>query len=108
LQGADPSGQGGRRRVRPGASALLPGRRLQPRGAGRIRRRAPSRVAGGVSGETPQKRGWFRTFCRVCEWTSLGVLLLAAAGVYLFYNELRPKVIFALRRASDQAIPVRK
>ena len=61
-----------------------------------------------MSGETPQKRGWFRTFCRVCEWTSLGILLLAAAVVYLFYNELRPKVIFGLRQDFAQAIPVQK
>ncbi len=61
-----------------------------------------------MSGETTQKRGWFRTFCRVCEWTSLGILLLVAAGVYLFYNELRPKVIFGLRQDFAQAIPVQK
>lgn len=61
-----------------------------------------------MSGEAPQKRRWFRTFCRVCEWTSLGILLLAAAGVYLFYNELRPKVIFGLRQDFAQAIPLQK
>ena len=61
-----------------------------------------------MSSEAPQKGGWFRTFCRVCEWTSLGILLLAAAGVYLFYNELRPKVIFGLRQDFAQAIPVQK
>ena len=61
-----------------------------------------------MSSEAPQKRGWFRTFCRVCEWASLGILLLAAAGVYLFYNELRPKVIFGLRQDFAQAIPVQK
>jgi len=61
-----------------------------------------------MSSEAPQKRGWFRTFCRVCEWTSLGILLLAAAGGYLFYNELRPKVIFGLRQDFAQAIPLQK
>ena len=61
-----------------------------------------------MSSEAPQKRGWFRTFCRVCEWTSLGILVLAAAGVYLFYNELRPKVIFGLRQDFAQAIPLQK
>src|SRR2546427_5971222 len=61
-----------------------------------------------MSSEAPQKRGWFRTFCRVCEWTSLGILLVGGAGVYLFYNELRPKVICGLRQDSPRAIPLQK
>jgi hypothetical protein len=61
-----------------------------------------------VSGEAPQKRGWFRTLLRVFEWGTLGVILLVAVGVYFFYNELRPKVIFGLRQDFAQAIPLQK
>ncbi len=45
---------------------------------------------------------------RALEWTALGVVLLIAGVVYIFYNELRPKVIFGLREDFAHAIPFQK
>ncbi len=61
-----------------------------------------------MSEETPRKRGWGRFFLRIFEWSTLGVLLFVALGVYLFYTELRPRVIFGLREDFAHAIPLQK
>ena len=61
-----------------------------------------------MSGEAPPKRGWGHLFLRIFEWSTLAVLLLIGAGVYLFYSELRPKVIFGLREDFAHAIPFQK
>lgn len=59
--------------------------------------------------EAPQKkRGWGRVLLRIFEWSTLGVILLVAGLVYLFYNELRPHVIFGLREDFAHAIPFQK
>ncbi len=61
-----------------------------------------------MSAETPQKPGRGHTLLRVFEWTTLGVIVCVAVAVYLFYNELRPHVIFGLRNDFAHAIPVQK
>jgi hypothetical protein len=55
----------------------------------------------------PQRRWWHRLFLAL-EWTTLSVLVLVAIFVYIFYNELRPKVIFGLRQDFAHAIPFQK
>jgi len=61
-----------------------------------------------VSAEAPQKRGWRHILLRIFEWGTLGVILFVAVAVYLFYNELRPHVIFGLRDDFAHAIPFQK
>jgi hypothetical protein len=61
-----------------------------------------------VSAEAPQKRGWRHTILRIFEWGTLGVILIVGVAVYLFYNELRPHVIFGLRDDFAHAIPFQK
>ena len=61
-----------------------------------------------MSAETPQKPGRGHTLLRVFEWTTLGVIVCVAVAVYLFYNELRPHVIFGLRDDFSHAISVQK
>ena len=55
-----------------------------------------------------EKHRWWQRLLRALEWTTLGVILLVAVGIYLFYNELRPKVIFGLREDFAHAIPFQK
>ncbi len=61
-----------------------------------------------MSAEAPQKRGWRHTILRIFEWGTLGVILIVGVAVYLFYNELRPHVIFGLRDDFAHAIPFQK
>jgi hypothetical protein len=61
-----------------------------------------------VSGETPQKRRWLHALWRAFEWGTVGVIVLVAVGVYLFYTELRPMVIFGLREDFAHAVPLQK
>ena len=58
-----------------------------------------------MSPETTQKRRWLHAICVACEWGALGVVVLVAGVVYLFYSELRPMVIFGLRDDFAHAIP---
>jgi hypothetical protein len=55
--------------------------------------------------DTPPQRRWWHKLFLALEWTTLSVLLLVAIFVYIFYNELRPKVIFGLRQDFAHAIP---
>src|SRR6266581_707945 len=71
--------------------------RRAPRRSGGFRRRASGRVDGVMNGDPQTRRKWHQVL-RIFEWTTLGVIVVAAALVYLFYNELRPKVIFGLRQ----------
>jgi hypothetical protein len=61
-----------------------------------------------MSDEAPQKHRWGHIFLRLFEWSTLAVLLLVAVGIYLFYTELRPHVIFGLRDDFAHAIPFQK
>lgn len=56
---------------------------------------------------TPRRR-WLHTLLLTFKWSMVVALLLVAAGVYLFYNELRPHVIFGLRDDFAHAIPMQK
>jgi hypothetical protein len=60
-----------------------------------------------VSTATPRRRR-FLTAWRAFEWSVLGIILVAGLFVYLFYNTLRPKVIFGLREDFAHAIPLQK
>lgn len=61
-----------------------------------------------MNGEPQKKRGWFRAALRALEWTTLVAILLISVSVYIFYNELRPKVIFGLRQDFAHAIPFQR
>jgi Cytochrome c554 and c-prime len=61
-----------------------------------------------MSDASGPRRRWLHTLLRIFEWGTLGVVLLVAVAVYLFYNELRPHVIFGLRDDFAHAIPVQK
>jgi len=60
-----------------------------------------------MNGDPQTRRKWHQVL-RVFEWTTLGVIVVAAALVYIFYNELRPKVIFGLRQDFAHALPLQK
>ncbi len=57
--------------------------------------------------ETLKRKGW-RRLLLVFEWSTLAVILLVGIGVYIFYTEVRPHVIFGLRDDFAHAIPFQK
>jgi hypothetical protein len=54
----------------------------------------------------PEGRRWFRRAFRALEWSTLAFVVVVAGFLYIFYNELRPKVIFGLRQDFAHAIPL--
>jgi hypothetical protein len=60
-----------------------------------------------MNGE-PERKRRLRTAFRALEWSTLVLILVVAGFIYIFYNELRPKVIFGLRQDFAHAIPFQK
>ena len=58
--------------------------------------------------DPPQKRRKWHAIFLALEWTTLAVVLVIGIGIYLFYTQLRPKVIFGLRQDFAHAIPFQK
>ena len=61
-----------------------------------------------MNSEPTQTRRWPHSLWRLFEWTTVVAVVLVVGFVYLFYNELRPKVIFGLREDFAHAIPLQK
>jgi hypothetical protein len=57
---------------------------------------------------TRRLRGGHWALTRALKWSALVVVLMIVGFVYIFYNELRPKVIFGLREDFAHAIPLQK